>query len=225
MYRSAAMLLKSWLRRLWHWVAEIPTFWAFVTVLGAVVVDSIVATKDAEDALRYAGLILQLLGVGVVAHTLRGRGKLFGREPVLTFAKSWLRRVPRLCPKHIVLEASASAQATSSATLDASVWRGPRQDQPVEAQLEAMRENISTLRLQVERLENRSSQKMAELYNAIELERTQRSSQVQEAKRTMETLATESLYLEVAGLAWLVTGIVLATIPQELAKLVARVMQ
>ena len=107
--------------------------------------------------------------------------------------------------------------------MDASVWRGPRQDQPVEAQLEAIRENISTLRDQVERFESRSSQKMTELYNAIELERTQRSLQVQDTKRTMETLATESLYLEVAGLWWLVTGIVLASIPQELAKLVARV--
>lgn len=217
------MLLNSWVRRVWYWVGEIPTFWTFVAVLGVVIAGCLVCTKMAEDGLRYAGLLLQLLGVGVVAYTLRGRGKLFGKTPVLTFAVAWLRRVPKFRQRHTILEASGSAQANSSSSAEATVWRGPELGQSLEVQLDAIRENISTLRDQLERAEYRSSHKIAELHNAIESERAQRSSQLQEAKRTLETLATDSLYLEVAGLAWLVVGIVLATVPQELARAVIEV--
>ena len=217
------MLLNSWVRQVWYWMAEIPTFWTCVAVLGVVTAGCLSSTKVPDDGLRYAGLLLQLLGVGVVAYTLRGRGKLFGKEPVLTFAVGWLRRAPRFRPRHIILEASGSSQANASASAEATVWRGPRLEQSLEAQLDAIRENMATLRQQLERAEYRSSQKVAELYNAIESERAQRSSQLQETKKTLEILATDSLYLEVAGLAWLVVGIVLATVPQELAKAILQV--
>jgi hypothetical protein len=92
-------------------------------------------------------------------------------------------------------------------------------DQPIQAQLEAIRENLATLRGQVEAQDSRTSARVADLRNAIDAERAQRSVQIHETKRTLEELAADSLYLEVAGLAWLVSGIVLANIPAEIAAL------
>ena len=212
------MHLTSWLRRVWRWLAEIPTFWAFLSVLAVTVyLPLLVASTD--DATRYAGLLLQLVGVGVVAYTLRGRGRLFGRAPVISFACEWIRRAPTFRPQNIILEASGTAIASASATADATVWRGPRLDLTIEAQLEAIRENLATLRGQVEAQDSRTTAGVADLRSAIDTERAQRSAQIHEARQTLEVLAVDSLYLEVAGLAWLVSGIVLATIPAEIASL------
>ena len=213
--------MKNWLYRLWHWLSEIPTFWTFsaVLVIGTAIPVLTIAARD--DALRIAGLLLQLLGIAVVAYTLRGRGKLFGRAPVLQFAQDWISRGPRFRPKTITLQASAVASASASASAEATVWRGPRLDQPIEAQLEAVRENIATVRDQLARLETRTSSRLNQISEAIETERSQRSAQLRESREKIEELATGSLYLEVAGLAWLVSGVVLATVPLELSRALA----
>jgi len=213
------MLLKAWLLRVWHWLAEIPTFWAFLAVLTVAICAPLFLVQSAENAIRYAGLVLQLVGVGVVAYTLKGRGEPLGHAPVITFAREWARRAPKFRQGTITLEGNLSSAARASATLEATVWRGPRLDQPIEAQLESIRDNIATLRSQVETQESKASGRFAELRTAIEAESTRRSAQIQETRQTLKVVAADSLYLEVAGLAWLVIGIALATIPGEIATL------
>lgn len=191
-----------------------------MVVLGLTIGLPLLLGASVEDTMRYAGLSLQLFGVSVVAYTLRSRGKLFDRVSVIAFAYEWIRRAPSFSTRNITLEASGTAIVSASGTADAIVWRGPRLDQPIEDQLEAIRENLATLRGQVDAQEFRTSARLADLSNAIDAERNQRSVQVQESKRKLEEFAADSLYLEVAGLAWLVSGIVLATIPSEAATLI-----
>lgn len=210
------MVLTAWLRRVWAWLAEVPAFWLFLLILFAFITVPLAFFKVAEDALRYAGLLLQLVGVSVVAYTLRGRGKVFNHKPVLEFALDWLRRAPPFRPRRRVVEASATASAHASATANATVWRGARLDQPLEEQLQAIRENLLTVRDQVESMTVKTGQQVAALRAALDAERSQRSVQLQEARRTLEQVVAESLYLEVAGLCWLVAGIILATVPKEL---------
>lgn len=214
--------MKSWLWRVWKWLGEVPTFWGSLAVLMVCFALPLGLVVKAEDGIRYAGLLLQLVGVGVVAYTLRGRGKLFGRLPVLRHAVQWIRRAPRLRPRNQVLEVSGVACTTAFGNADATIWRGPRLDQSLDAQLDAIRENFETLRGQFDALTQRQSAQHAEVSQAIASERAERSRQVQEARRTLEGMAAESLYLEAAGLVALVIGIVAATIPIELADLLSR---
>jgi|GEM_PF-1846752 len=209
----------SWLRRIWRWLGEIPTFWAFLVVLTLATWLPLLLVTGWDDALRYGGLVLQLVGVGVVAFTLRGRGRLFGRTPVIVFAREWIRRAPSFRPRTITLEATGIASASAFGTADATVWRGPRLEQSVEAQLEAIRANLDTLREQLDAHGSRTNSLVAELRTAIDAERAQRTTEISETKRKLEGLAADSLYLEVAGLGWLVSGIVLATVPAEIAAL------
>lgn len=209
----------SSLRRVYNWLAEVPTFWAFLAVLAVAVCLPLLLVTPVADAVRYAGLLLQLLGVGVVAYTLRGRGKPFDHAPVLTFARSWIRRAPSFRPRHITLEVTGTAMGSASASADATLWRGHRLDQPVEAQLDAIRENLATLRDDLQAQGSCTNARVAELRNAIDAERAQRSAEIQETKRTLKEIAADSLYLEVAGIGWLVAGIFLATIPAEIAAL------
>lgn len=215
--------MKSWLWRVWKWLGEVPTFWGSLVVLMVCFALPLGLVVKAEDGIRYAGLLLQLVGVGVVAYTLRGRGKLFGRLPVLRHAVQWIRRAPRLRPRHQVLEVSGVACATAFGNADATIWRGPRLDQSLEAQLDAIRENLETLRGRCDSLSQRQSEQNAQLREAIASERVERSKQVDAARRTLEGVAAESLYLEAAGLVALVIGIIAATIPAELAALLTRI--
>jgi len=211
--------LVSWLGRVWRWLSEIPTFWAFLSVLALATCLPLLLAANRDDALRYAGLVLQLVGVGVVAFTLRGRGKIFGRIPVIVFAREWIRRAPSFHPRSVTLEATGIASATAFGTANVTVWQGPRLDQSIEAQLEAIRENLTTLREQLDVHDLRTNSLVAELHIAINAERAERTTEILETKQKLEGMAADSLYLEVAGLSWLVSGIVLATIPAEIAAL------
>lgn len=217
-------MLKSWFWRVWQWLGEVPTFWGFLAVLTVCFGLPLGLAVKTEDGIRYAGLLLQLVGVGVVAYTLRERGRLFGRLPVLAYASQWMHRAPSLRPRHQVLEATGAASVTVFGSAEATVWRGPRRDQTLDVQLEAIRENLETLRGMFDSLTQRQSEQNAQLQEAIAAEREARAQQVQAARRTLEGVAAESLYLEVAGLAALVIGIVVATIPAEIADLVERLL-
>ncbi|WP_128003607.1 hypothetical protein [Piscinibacter defluvii] len=219
------MHLRSWLTRVWHWLTEIPTFWTFVAVLVLLLLVPPKIAATVEDGLRYGGLLLQLLGVSVVAYTLRGRGKSFGRTPVLQFAIAWLKRAPSLRPRSITIEVQGAEIAIASDGADATVWRGPRLDQSFEAQLDAIRENLSSLRDQLSSFDTRVGASIRELRLEIETERNHRGAQLQDTRRLLEGIAADTLYLEVAGLGWLVTGIIVATIPVEIASVLSRLTQ
>lgn len=216
--------MKSWLGRVWAWLGEVPTFWGFLTLLMACFGLPLGLGFTTEDGIRYAGMLLQLVGVGVVAYTLRGRGKLFGRLPVMRYAIQWIRRAPVPRPRHQVLEVTGVASTNAFGSAELTVWRGPLLDQPLDAQLAAIRENLETLRGQFDSLAQRQGVQIAEVRQAIASERAERSQQVQAARRTLEGVAAESLYLEAAGLVALVIGIIAATIPVELAALLTRSM-
>lgn len=217
-------MMKSWFWRVWQWIGEVPTFWGFLAVITVCFGLPLGLVVNTEDGIRYAGLLLQLVGVGVVAYTLRGRGRLFGRLPVLAYASQWMRRAPSLRPRHQVLEAKGTASVTAFGSAETTVWRGPRRDQTLDVQLDAIRENLETLRSMLDSLSRRQSEQNAKVQEAIAAEREERAQQVQAARRTLEGVAAESLYLEVGGLATLVIGIVAATIPAEVADLVKRLL-
>lgn len=211
--------MKSWLWRVWAWLGEVPTFWGFLAVLMICFALPLGLVANADDGIRYAGLLLQLVGVGVVAYTLRGRGKLFGRLPVIAYARQWIRRAPGLRPRHQTLETSVVSSTVTFGSAGLTVWRTLQPDQTLDAQIAAIRENLETLRGQFDSLAQRQGVQIAEVQQAIASERAERSQQVQAARRTLEGVAAESLYLEAAGLVALVVGIIAATIPVEIAAL------
>lgn len=210
------MLIANWIARTLQWLCEVPTFWLFLLVLFSLVSLPVAVVETTEDAFRYAGLLLQMVGLGVVGYTLRDRGKAFKNKSVLKFAADWFSRFPSLHARERAAEISVVASSSTSMTGNVTVWRAQRLDQPIEAQIKDLYENLVRLRDEMGNISARTFQQMSELQNAIELERVERADQIQQTKRTLRKVAAESLYLEVAGFWWLVTGIILATIPREL---------
>ena len=174
-----------------------------------------------EDGLRVSGLLLQLMGIGVVAYTLRGRGKIFRRGSAVGYTLDWIKRIPSFKPRSITLQANGRAKVVASATSSATSWRDPRLGRSVEDQLEAMRENLETLRKQIDDNESKTVNRFTDVYEQLQTEASARAQQHQQTRKTIEELAANTLYLEAAGLGWLVLGVIMATIPGELAAVFA----
>lgn len=215
----------SWLRQLWHWLVEIHIFWIVVITLALAICTPIYLFGPVADALRYAGLILQLLGVAVVAHTFRGRRKLFDRPSFFSLARNWILRAPRFRPRQITLEADCALNVTTFVKAEATVWHRSSSDQPVAEQLAAIQNNLEVLRFQLDQYGSRTNASIIDLRNNIEAEHALHFAELNKTSQTLKELGAESLNLEVAGITWLIFGIVLATISAELIYILQKVVQ
>jgi hypothetical protein len=205
----------AWLLRVFAWLAEVRTFWLIVVVfLIAIFLPQFVG--KAEDVLRWSGLVLQLLGIGVVAYTLRARSKLFDRGSVVSLATAWLKRAPRFRPPSITLTGIGTAYATSEACGVGGVVTDPQLDKPIEAQLEVIRKQVDAIEQQFAAFTSQTNNLGGQLQAQLDAEQSERSRQHAKMKKTIGSLATDSLHLEVAGVLWLAVGMVLSTIPREI---------
>ena len=173
--------------------------------------------KPPVDTLRYAGLALQILGIATVMRGLRDRGQLFQKPTLFAQFRNWAGRIPRLNPKPIQLSVNMSSQANASATLSAVVWRGNRKDDSVDARLDALFENIETLRQQLSEETARVLRETQLVRCSIESETQSRVKELTEIRSRLATLGAGGIHIEMVGVIWLFLGAMLATVPGELA--------
>jgi hypothetical protein len=205
--------------KLWlHWIAEPKAGW--ITSAGIVIalaIPACVASRD--DHLRYSGLMLQLLGIGTVAMGVRDKGRIFGKITMWQWAHSWFRRVPKWHRKSVTLEVDSVSHAHMASSASVWQWRNIPDSLPLEDKLKLVNENLETLKTQWQASEKRQGEVIRTLQTAVDTERTTRETALTQVTTRLNELGSGGLRMEAMGLAWLITGVVFATIPQELAKL------
>ena len=128
--------LKNWLTRLAVWAfREAKDAWVSILPITLIVGGAWLISGLDEQGIRLAGLLLELLGIGVVAKGLNESRMLFGRPSLYQSFLGWAERRPRFGAAAYVLNAgegrfmvngSDSAMAhglvrTSAHTLDERV--------------------------------------------------------------------------------------------------------
>jgi hypothetical protein len=211
--------LLNWLSRFVRWFFEPRTFWLCAFVIAAVCTFAIALPKPLEDDIRYAGLALQLLGVATVMRGLRDRGRLFDKPPIVTSIKAWLSTFPPYSPKSVTLSASGSATASATATMTAVVWRAYRDGDTIDERFLALARNLDTVRQELSDASTRLSNQVGSVQEALRGEQSSRTVAIDRLSRKLTDLGSGTLHIELIGIVWLVSGIVLATIPAELALL------
>jgi hypothetical protein len=209
--------LSQWLRSLPHWLDELRITWFCASAPMCVVALSFLSPKPIADNLRYAGLFLQLAGIAAVLWDIRSRGRLFNRPSLATFLFSWLSRRPRFTPRPIQLSATAKTQVNSSATFGYLIVQGYKPEDPVDVKIDALRKNIEVVQEALQKQDVRLSQTVAEVANRVRQEEQTRASDLHHLNQKMAELGAGSLEVELTGIVWLVLGLVLATIPTEIA--------
>ena len=209
----------NWLRRLARWFAEPRGFWLFAFVGAAAVGLALVIPLPLADDLRFAGLALQLLGVSTVLRGLRDRGRLFDKPSVISSVRDWFSRLPPYKPHSVTLAASGLASATATASMDAVVWRGYREEESLENRFLALAENLDTVHKELDQVSARFANQVGNVQELVQREQSARMEEITRVQRKLAELGAGGLNIELVGVAWLVAGIVLATVPAEIAQL------
>lgn len=215
-------LLTDLLRCIWNhvlWLAKLRKAWIALFVLLMVLSGALLLPGRPDDQLRYAGLALQLLGVGTVAYLLRDKRVIFKRKGLLAFLADWAQARPRFRPKAITLQGSGATLEAASSQSRISIWRNAGESASIEQRLDMIEVNLETLRADHSDSAIRNYEAYAQLTGDLGVERQQREKADRETSSKLEMLGAEGLHVEATGLLWLIVGIVLATIPAELARL------
>lgn len=97
------------------------------------------------------------------------------------------------------------------------MWRGTPPEASVETRLAVLEANMETLRTEQAEIGKQFHEQTKKLTEAIGSERQVRESAVRQIQTQLETFGAGSLHLEMAGLFWLVLGVVLTTASGEVA--------
>lgn len=172
-----------------------------------------------DDHIRCAGLLLQLLGIAMAVFSLIGRCRLFGRLDHL------IERLTKITQslwgaKSITVSVAGTTAQVQAISGRISITYTPH-DATIEARLAAMDANIEALRSSQAKMSNefhKAERKWVEaIAEAISSEHHSRELAIAEIRTKVDTLGAGSLHIEMAGLFWLILGVVMGTIPDKVA--------
>ena len=206
----------NWLKRLWLWFKELSHFWLSLVVLLPLISYAFLPTLE-ETRLRIAGLVLQLCGIGTVARGISQTRQLFGHPSIVESSLQWLRRFPSFRPKAISGSGHISGGGIKfSGHGEVSSKLGPTAS--LEARVSDLERRLTSVNLKVDELQNHVDTNVRKLKELIDDERVSRGKDVHELYQKLEHTETGGLRLSLVGLIWLCCGLVMSTIPNEIAK-------
>jgi hypothetical protein len=196
-----------------HWLfAAEPRFWITIVVL--MVAAAIAGSRPSEPVIRWIGLALQLLGIGASVLGILQLRVEFGRPSVMGSLRQWLRRFPTY-PVTFSISGDAGLSVGWGTPGSHDTWfEGARS---IEDQLEEARKNIALLRNRIKLEEAARQQSIARLERALDAETRARLSAIEAVREKMETAHLGGLGLALMGIAWLSLGLIMDTVPAELA--------
>ncbi len=205
--------LLCWPKHALLWLLKAWLAWLAIAVLGLSLVVPLLWIGTA-DSLRYSGLFMQLLGLGTVAIGIRDTRRMFGKPSMLELFRRWHRNIPIFGPKVIQMSGSAPLNITESAK--AHVWRGSGKNPTLESRLEAAEANLGELYGRLNRFESESNHEIRKIVSKLRAESAERKEQDRQLHHKIEVASADGLHLAAVGVVWLMAGVILSTIPQEL---------
>ena len=191
--------------------------WLALLGLGLATGMAWVAAPTVLAAVRYAGTVLQLLGVCVVAIGLSEMRRLFGKPTLVARVLGWLRQLRSVFirPQPIALQASVASAAAVAG--ECRVVRTPRPGAPLDERVSALESDLASLRDELDAKVGGLRADIRALSDKIKHERRERERADQQTARRVEEVAVGGLHLETVGLFWLVMGTLGTSIPDEIA--------
>lgn len=207
--------LLAWLKSILHWLVE---WWLFCLgfMVVAASVASIVSLGAGEAAFRYSGMVLQLLGIGTVAWGIHTTRKEFGHPSVFAVWRKRLNRFPPFGGQvitgsfHITLPAMTNSMRGYS-----SVAAGA--NPTIDARIQALEKNLKLVHDRVSQTQNEMDQEFRKQFDALKQEQQVRSDEDQHICAKIESTETGGLNISAMGALWLSIGVIMSSIPSELA--------
>jgi hypothetical protein len=219
--RNAFHLLKLfclWLKRLWFWAWK--PYPVYLTVLAVALPFVASFYWPDEDTIRRSGLWLELLGIYTVWLGIEETRKLFGHPPFLKQARQRVRQWWQARPpfrRGVTVGIGAASIGVSGARARGSVWNNAPPDATVEQRLDAMEKNLTRVRDDLARFEGKTDDEFAKQTETLKQEQQSRATADQELRDLLTATETGGLHITMAGAIFLFAGVVMSTVPVELA--------
>ena len=174
-------------------------------------------STNIENKIRFAGLIFQLMGISTVAIGIRNTRKLFGKPGYPELAKGFMQRFINIFKrKSVTLSVEPlTGIVTMSGGLVSAVVKNANPS--LEERISALEEKLEIAEKSISDTQNKLKEEVRRLEEAGRSEQTERQRSDRELQRKLEDFSVGGLHLESMGLFWLIFGIVLGTIPGEIA--------
>jgi hypothetical protein len=217
--KAELIQFSSWFRRLAEWLARPKQLWLAVFIL--IVAGFIVLRPGtSEQAIRLAGLALQLLGIATVIWGIELTRRLFNYPTLLALAAEWLKHFPRY--KRKITLAAGGGKLAMSAKARAYVTNNPPANATLDQRVASLEVNVSHINRRIDGVFNELDALESSQKSAIEEERQQRHAEDQKIAAKFETSGTGGLHISAIGALWLLVGVTLSTAAPEIARWLLR---
>jgi len=208
--------LVAWLWAVVRWLAEPRLFWiASLVLLLALWVSFRPGTSEIQ--VRVSGLVLQCLGVSIVALDLYKTRRLFGQPSIVTTLKAWRSRFPRWGRREVT-DADTVLVGLSAFAAVERFWSKVDPESSIEERVGVLTRRTEQLNEWLNVAEKTIHSLAREHTGALEREKQLRAEQDEKLQALLEAAETGGLHISFVGLVWLLFGILLSSLPGEIAQ-------
>lgn len=205
-----------WLKSIFHWLVEWRYFCLGLLVVAVPAFFGLRCGAD-EATIRITGMVLQLLGIGTVAWGIHTTRKEFGHPSIFIVWHQRLSRFPFFGKRVVTITADIKLPSMGGTGRGhGSVSAGP--GATIEARVQALEENLQIVHDRVSQTQNEMDQRFRKYSEALKQEEQVREKEDQNIRAKLEATETGGLHISAMGAFWLFVGVIMSTVPVELAK-------
>ena len=217
--RSRTDQFFQWCRAFVGWLFEIRKFRLFWGTVGLIIVSlALVLWLKSEKSFRITGLALQIAGILTVVWNIRGTRKRFGKPSIWEFARQWIGRLPKYKGNTIILGSGHISGVSGMMTGRPEVWNHPPSNATPD-RLAAIETNLDWIRKRLNELDLETREKLKRHAERLDQEMQTRTVGDQDIRDRLAISETGGLSLSVAGIVFLIVGLVMSTASVELANI------
>lgn len=176
------------------------------------------APDSGEARVRIAGTLLQVAGIGTVALGLKQTRRHFGLPSTLESIWMWLKSWP-VSGRRPISGSTNLGLKTVGADLNIRYEQAAPENETLEQWKVRTESRLRLLNDAVSDLQRSIAEQGRTFEERIQQESQARSEQVAKLDDLLARVHTGGIYISLAGLIWLAVGVVMTSIPSEIARL------
>jgi len=215
--------LINWITRLAVWVfLDAKDAWISILPIALIIGCGWLIFGLDEQGIRISGLVLELLGILVVARGLSESRKLFGRPSLYQSFLRWTERRPRFGAPKYVLNAEGSCFAVNGS--DSAMARGfvGTSAHTLEERIVLLERRLNLADTQIQEGRRKLEEEAKNRMEAIVSEEVARIEGDAIVQKQLEEAVVGGINLETVGIVWLACGVTLSSLSVELDCLISK---
>jgi hypothetical protein len=200
-----------------RWVLGGNTVWLVLLLAAAIFIVFYLMPFALDKRVRWAGTLIELIGVTAVWISIERARFLFGKSSVFRGALTWLGEVRFIFIRRPTVNLSASAFLGLGTSIATAVVRAHCQPKTAEERIDQLEKEMKGLRDSFEKVKQKIDQQKQELQAQIDREAAARQAADQGVSKKVEEGLIGDSPLELAGVFYVCLGLLMAHLSEEVA--------